>query len=93
MGPGYIISQDVLWNIKLRSRGRKIFPYEDIYVGMMAHELDISVRDERDHFWTYSYHEQPDDCQLKDLFIVHEVPVERVIQLTDRVSRAFSKCS
>ena len=73
LGGGYLLSSDVVGEILKISYGRKIFPLEDLYVGLIIAEmLYVEVRDQRKHFDLF-YMDRKYGCEINDIFVAHPV--------------------
>ncbi|XP_002158003.1 beta-1,3-galactosyltransferase 5 [Hydra vulgaris] len=91
LGGGYLMSEDVLKSIINFSYGRSLFPMEDLYVGLMAYELKVPVRDEKSHF-DLNYAGRQNDCDLNNLFLAHPVLGSNQLALIQRWRKAQSTC-
>ena len=94
LGGGYLISSDILGAVVKKSYGRKIFPMEDIYIGLIIAEMpNVMVEDQRKHF-DLLYTGRKHDCQLNDLFLAHQVFADNLIKHSVRALNALNKdCS
>ena len=78
MGGGYLLSSDVVSEILKISYGRKTFPLEDLYVGLIIAEMPyVKVRDERKHFQLF-YLDRKYGCEINDIFVAHPVVGDEV---------------
>lgn len=78
LGGGYLLSSDVVSEILKISYGRKTFPLEDLYVGLIIAEMPyVKVRDERKHFQLF-YVDRKYGCEINDIFVAHPVVGDEV---------------
>ena len=78
LGGGYVMSDDVLGRILAISYGRKLFPMEDLYVGLMVKELgDVAPTDNKQSF--NLIFDGVHGCRYNTLYLAH--PVDPTAQL------------
>lgn len=72
LGGGYVMSADVVERILAISYGRKLFPMEDLYVGLMIKDLkDVPPKDNRQNF--NLVFGGTNGCNYNNLFLAHPV--------------------
>ena len=87
------MSNDVVGSVLKKSYGRKMFPMEDLYVGLMIAEMNnVKVQDQRKHF-DMIYNGCKDDCKLNKLFLAHRVLKKDLINHAKRAEKALLTCN
>lgn len=72
LGGGYIMSDDVLQRILAISYGKKLFPMEDLYVGLLVKELgDVEPIDNK-HSFNLIF-DGVKGCRYNSLYLAHSV--------------------
>lgn len=93
LGGGYLMSNDVVGKVLTKSYGRQLFPMEDLYIGLMIHEMkEVKVTDDKKHF-DLIYEGRSDDCDLNDLFLAHRVVGTDLVDHAKRTRNALTSCS
>jgi len=93
LGGGYLMSNDVLTSVIKMSYGRKLFPMEDLYVGLMITELDgVQPRDEKKHFNLVYGGKTADDCDFNSLFLLHRVLGANLAEHMKKARYALENC-
>ena len=86
------MSDDVLGRILKISYGRKLFPMEDLYVGLMVRDLrDVQPTDHKDHF-DLIFEGRKNLCEFNKLFLAHAVKPENMLKMTLQASFARKIC-
>ena len=87
------MSNDVVESVLKKSYGRKMFPMEDLYVGLMIAEMnDIKVQDQRKYF-DMIYYGRQNDCALNKLSLAHRVLKKDLINHAKRAEKALLTCN
>ena len=76
---GYILSQDVLAKIMSIINKRPLFPFEDVFIGLLLQELHVTPVDNRKYFITKS--KLNNICQNKHVLVAHKVKSSRMLEL------------
>lgn len=93
LGGGYLMSNDVLGKIMSISYERKLFPMEDVYVGLMVRELsEVKIQDEKQHF-NLVYNGNTHGCDFNNLFLAHQVKGKNLLKSLEMARKAIMSCS
>jgi len=93
LGGGYLLSSDVVGAVLKLSYGRKLFPMEDLYVGLIVKEIKgVKVRDERHHF-DLIYGGSKVGCKMNKLFLAHRVLGDNLLTHIANSRHALQTCN
>lgn len=92
LGGGYLMSNDVLGEVISASYGRKLFPMEDLYIGLIIDGMtDVVIKDARQNF-DLLFVGRSKECDLNNLFLAHRVFGPTLIKMIKRSRNAMSTC-
>ena len=87
------MSGDVLKSVIKASYGRKLFPMEDLFVGLIIHEMnDVKPQDEKKHFNLIYGGKTANECDFNSLFLLHRVLKENLMNHIKQARSALENC-
>ena len=86
------MSEDVLSKVVKMSYGRKIFPMEDIYVGLMMKELGINTLNLKGHCDLGYEGQMPSKCDMNKYFFLHPVSGKHLVKYIINTRLALEEC-
>lgn len=86
------MSEDLLLKVVQKSYGYKLFPMEDLYVGLLMKELGVQPRDEKQHFNLVYSGKTVNNCRLNILFLAHQILGKNLMDHIKQARNALENC-